>query len=200
MPPVIVKNWWGAPSTGADTRRRKQCQRYSRWPPCRGRQQMRGLPCNWPPPHLGRNCPPRRNRRCHAWPAPRRQRLRPQWCAANQRSGSLPPPDGMAPTAEPGTRAAHAPSPPGTPRLATGVNLGYQQHLGGPDGYLRASAMGYRRRRRQQGSRPLRRWRRPARQRGQPRRQPGVLRQERQRPNRQARLRFRRIRRRRTRS
>jgi hypothetical protein len=54
------------------------------------------------------------------------------------------PPDGMAPAAEPATRAAHAPAPPGTPRLATGVNLGYQQHLGGPDGYLYAlSARGF---------------------------------------------------------
>jgi hypothetical protein len=52
-------------------------------------------------------------------------------------------PDGQAanerPVAqEPTTAAALSATPPDTPRVYTGVNLSYQQHLGGPDGYLYA--------------------------------------------------------------
>lgn len=69
---------------------------------------------------------------------------RDAWAAARSRfqarhqQPAQGPADGLAPPAEPRTRAAHAPSPADTPRLASGVNLSFQQHLGGPDGYLYA--------------------------------------------------------------
>lgn len=42
---------------------------------------------------------------------------------------------------EPQVSGAFTPAPEGTPRLATGINLGFQQHLGGPDGYLYAFSL-----------------------------------------------------------
>lgn len=68
----------------------------------------------------------------HAWAS-----ARSRFQAKHQAPADLPP-DGMSPATEPQSTAAHAPSPAETPRLAGSVNLSYQQHLGGPDGYLYA--------------------------------------------------------------
>lgn len=69
---------------------------------------------------------------------------RQAWAAARSRyqarhqQPAEGPADGIGPALEPQTVASHRPSPADTPRVAVGVNLAFQQHLGGPDGYLYA--------------------------------------------------------------
>jgi hypothetical protein len=73
-----------------------------------------------------------------AWAASRARHL-----ARHQRPAEGPG-DGTRPPQEPASPDWLAGAPEDTPRLATGVNLSYQQHLGGPDGYLYAlSARGF---------------------------------------------------------
>jgi hypothetical protein len=73
-----------------------------------------------------------------AWAASRARHL-----ARHQRPAEGPG-DGTRPPQEPARPDWLTAAPEDTPRLATGVNLSYQQHLGGPDGYLYAlSARGF---------------------------------------------------------
>lgn len=62
---------------------------------------------------------------------------RSRYLARHQR-GEADPLASAPPPQEPSTTLALTPSPDDTPRLATGLNLAFQQHLAGPDGYLYA--------------------------------------------------------------